>query len=108
MYVECLAMLPQLYMFQKQAGSDGSTVEVVLGHMVFALGFSRVFELLFWLISFSELSHYSGGRLVGYVVLLMQVGHLAMMGDFFFYYFQSMVTGKPMELPTASYADAVV
>lgn len=108
MYVECLAMLPQLYMFQKQAGLDGSTVEAVLGHMVFALGFSRVFELLFWVTSFSELSHYSGGRIVGYVVLLMQIGHLAVMGDFFYYYFQSVVTGKPMELPTLSYADAAV
>ena len=32
MYVECLAMLPQLYMFQKQAGADGSTVEVGIWH----------------------------------------------------------------------------
>ena len=76
--------------------------------MVFALGFSRVFELLFWVTSFTELSHYSGGRMVGYVVLLMQIGHLAIMGDFFYYYFQSVLTGKPMELPTTSYVDAVV
>jgi ER lumen protein retaining receptor len=76
--------------------------------MVFALGFSRVFELLFWITSFSELSHYSGGRVVGYVVLLMQIGHLAIMGDFFYYYLQSVVTGKPMELPTTSYLDGQV
>ncbi len=29
MYLECVAMLPQLYMFQRQAGTDGNTVEVI-------------------------------------------------------------------------------
>jgi ER lumen protein retaining receptor len=103
MYVECAAMLPQLYMFQKQAVSDGSkTVEAILGHMAFALGFSRVFELIFWVTSFTELTHYSGGRIVGWVVLLAQLGHLIVMGDFFYYYLISMLTGKPMELPTTT------
>lgn len=79
----------------------------MLGHMVFALGFSRVFELLFWVTSFKELSHHSGGRLVGYIVLMMQFGHLAIMGDFFYYYFKSVYAGTPMELPTSNYHDAV-
>lgn len=29
MYLECVAMLPQLYMFQRQASSEGNTVEVI-------------------------------------------------------------------------------
>jgi hypothetical protein len=68
--------------------------------MVFALGFSRVFELIFWVTSFTELLHYSGSRVAGYLVLLAQIGHVGIMGDFFFYYFRSISQGAPMELPT--------
>ena len=78
-----------------------------MGHMVFALGFSRVFELLFWVTSFKELSHHTGSRIVGYVILLMQLGHLGIMGDFFYYYAKSITTGKPMELPSSTYLDPV-
>lgn len=77
----------------------------MLGHMVFALGFSRVFEFLFWVTSFKELSHHTGSRLVGWIILFMQVAHMMIMGDFFYYYFLSLASGKPMELPTVSYLD---
>lgn len=30
MYLEAFAMLPQIYMFQKQAADEGGTVEVLL------------------------------------------------------------------------------
>jgi hypothetical protein len=40
---------------------------------VFALGFARVFELIFWVGSFKELSDWSGSRIPGYIVLLSQV-----------------------------------
>jgi hypothetical protein len=30
MYLECVAMLPQLYMFQRQASSEGNIVEVFI------------------------------------------------------------------------------
>ena len=100
MYLEAMAMLPQLYMFQKQAGDkEGGTVEVMLGHVTFALGFSRIFELMFWLGSFKEL-HNSSGKMPGYIVLLSQVGQLLIMGDFFYYYIVSVSKGVPMELPT--------
>ena len=99
MYLEAVAMLPQLYMFQKQAGDAGVTVEAILGHTVFALSFSRVFELIFWLYSFKELSNYAGSMASGYLVLFTQFGQLVIMGDFFYYYFKSLSRGLPMELP---------
>lgn len=68
--------------------------------MVFALGISRLFELTFWLTSYTELTHHSGSAIAGYLVLLAQIGHLGVMGDFFYYYFKSLSEGKPMELPT--------
>lgn len=67
---------------------------------MFALGFSRIFELVFWLGSFKELSDWNGSQIPGYIVLLSQLGHLLVMGDFFFYYFRSLSRGMPMELPT--------
>jgi hypothetical protein len=62
MYLEAVAMLPQIFMFQKQASEEGGTVEALIGHTVFALGFARVFELIFWLGSFKELSDHAGSR----------------------------------------------
>ena len=93
-------MLPQIYMFQKQAADLGGIVEALIGHTVFALGFSRVFELIFWLGSFRELADTAGSRLPGYIVLISQLGHLVVMADFFYYYFKSLSQGLPMALPT--------
>lgn len=106
MYLEAVAMLPQIYMFHKQANDEGGTVEALIGHTMFTLSFSRLFELIFWLGSFKELSDISGGRLPGYIVLLSQLGQLLLMSDFFFYYFKSISRGLPMELPT-SYSSIV-
>jgi len=107
MYVESVAMLPQLYMFQKQAAKEGGTVETLLGHTVFALGFSRVFELIFWCASYKELTDHLGSRTSGWIVLAAQIAHIIIMGDFFFYYGKSVSTGAPMELPKTIYTDTV-
>ncbi len=108
MYLEAMAMLPQIYMFQKQAAETKGAVDELIGHTVFALGFSRIFELIFWLSSFKELSDHAGSRFPGYIVLLSQFAHLVIMADFFYYYFKSLSVGAPMELPTTySQFDAV-
>lgn len=99
MYLEAVAILPQIYMFQKQAADEGGTVETLIGHTVFAVGFARVFELIFWLGSFKELADHSGSRLPGYIVLISQLAHLVIMADFFYYWFKSISKGVPMELP---------
>ena len=102
MYLEAVAMLPQIYMFQRQATADGTSVEPLVGHTIFAVGFSRIFEFFFWLGSFKELSDHSGGRIPGYVVLFSQIVHLVLMGDTFYYYMKSVSAGVPMQLPTNS------
>eukprot|EP01038_Epipyxis_sp_PR26KG_P012497 gene12497-16765_t len=101
MYLEACAMVPQIYMFQRQAADEGGTVEPLIGHTVFALGFARIFELIFWIGSFKELADTNGSRAPGYLVLISQIGHLVVMADFFYYYFMSISKGLPMELPTA-------
>ena len=83
MYIEAVAMLPQIYMFQKQAAEENGMVEAMIGHTTFALGFSRVFELIFWVNSFRELANETGGKAPGYIVLLSQLAHLVIMADFF-------------------------
>lgn len=100
MYLEAVAIFPQIYMFQRQAADEGGTVEALIGHTVFALGSARIFELIFWLGSFKELADSNGSRLPGYIVLFSQIGHLVMLADFFYYYFKSISRGLPMELPT--------
>jgi ER lumen protein retaining receptor len=77
-----------------------------MGHSVFALSSARVFELIFWIGSFKELSDHAGSRSPGYLVLLSQIIHIVIMADFFYYYFRSISRGVPMELPT-TYAGVV-
>lgn len=43
MYVEAAAMLPQLYMFQKQASDEGGSVEPLTGGSILFLSFSYYF-----------------------------------------------------------------
>lgn len=108
-YIEALAMGPQLYMFQKQAGDKGVTIDGALGHTVFAVAFSRIFELAFWVGSFKELStHHKGSTVSSYLVLLSQIAQLGIMGDFFYYYFVSLSQGKDVEIKPTTYASDVV
>lgn len=99
MYLESVAIAPQLFMFTKQAEAP---IEVLVAHCVAALGFARVVEMAFWLWSFHELADASGSKLVGYFVLVVQFVHVAIMGDFFYFYALSLRKGTPLQLPTAS------
>lgn len=99
LYVEAVAILPQLYLFQtRKGGIDG-----MLANYVFALGAARIMHLIFWVSSFQELndkqsSHFTG-QYPGYLVVLSQVVHILLMGNFFLLYIESARQGKPMYLP---------
>jgi hypothetical protein len=43
MYVEAVAMLPQLYMFQRQATDEGGTIEVLPLHNMFYALYSAMY-----------------------------------------------------------------
>jgi hypothetical protein len=104
MYLEALAITPQIYMFQKQASNQGGIVDPLIGHTVFALGFSRLFELIFWFGSFLELEDNSGSNIPGYIVLVSQLSHLTIMGDFFYFYFKAIRKGLPIQIPLKYYS----
>jgi len=97
MYLESVALIPQLYMFQKQ--SNG-IVELLTAHFVAALGFGRVMELIFWVYSYHELATTNGSTLPGYLALFSQLMQLLLMIDFFWYYFSAVKNATPLVLPS--------
>jgi len=99
MYLESTALIPQLYMFQKQASG---VVELLTAHFVAALGFGRLMEFFFWIYSYHELANSSGSRLPGYLALLSQFVQLVLMVDFFWYYYMAVKNATPLVLPQHS------
>lgn len=97
MYLESLALVPQLYMFQKQ---KTGVVELLTAHFVAALGFGRIMEFAFWVYSYHELSGSSGSSLPGYIALFAQVLQLLLMMDFFWYYIKAVKNATPLVLPS--------
>ena len=97
MYLESTALIPQLYMFQKQASG---VVELLTAHFVAALGFGRLMEFLFWIYSYHELASSNGSRLPGYLALFSQFVQLVLMVDFFWYYYKAVRSATPLVLPT--------
>jgi len=104
MYLESLAMIPQLYMFQKQTTG---VVELLTAHFVAALGFGRVLEFVFWVYSYQELATASGSRGPGYLALLSQFVQLVLMIDFFWYYVTAVKNATPLVLPSSANSNLV-
>jgi ER lumen protein retaining receptor len=99
MYLESTALIPQLFMFQKQASG---VVELLTAHFVAALGFGRLMEFFFWIYSYHELANSSGSRLPGYLALFSQFVQLVLMVDFFWYYYMAVKNATPLVLPSHS------
>jgi len=97
MYLETVALIPQLYMFQKQASG---VVELLTAHFVAALGFGRLLEFCFWIYSYHELTTHGGSRAPGYIALFAQFVQLVLMLDFFWYYYLAVKNATPLVLPS--------
>ena len=96
MFLESVAFLPQLYMFNK---NKTNVIEGIIAHCVCGLGVARFLEMIFWLRSYHELVNHSNSTTVGIFVLFAQFVHLVLMIDFFYLYFISLKRGLPMTLP---------
>lgn len=105
MYLESVALVPQLFMFQKQASG---VVELLTAHFVAALGFGRLMEFMFWVYSYHELATKSGSKLPGYLALLSQFMQLVLMLDFFWYYYLAVKNATPLVLPSHGAAMGMV
>jgi len=99
MYLESVALVPQLFMFQKQTSG---VVELLTAHFVAALGFGRIMEFAFWIYSYHELANSSGSKLPGYLALFSQFMQLVLMLDFFWYYYLAVKNATPLVLPSHS------
>jgi hypothetical protein len=97
MYLESAALVPQLFMFQKQSSG---VVELLTAHFVAALGFGRIMEFMFWIYSYHELANSSGSKLPGYLALITQFLQLVLMLDFFWYYYLAVKNATPLVLPS--------
>jgi hypothetical protein len=105
MYLESVALVPQLFMFQKQTSG---VVELLTAHFVAALGFGRVMEFMFWVYSYHELATSAGSKLPGYLALFSQFMQLVLMLDFFWYYYLAVKNATPLVLPSHGTAMGIV
>mmetsp|Transcript_11268 Transcript_11268/g.12870 ORF Transcript_11268/g.12870 Transcript_11268/m.12870 type:complete len:291 (-) Transcript_11268:130-1002(-) len=101
LYLEAVAMLPQLYLFTK----NGAEIESYVSHYVASQGFSRLSAIIFWIFSFHELNedHSSGFGIlrhyVGHFAMGAQIIQLVILGDFIYHYSNSLRKGIPLRLP---------
>jgi ER lumen protein retaining receptor len=80
LYVEAVAILPQLLMFQKSREKE---IELFTANFVFFTAVARSLHFFFWLSSYHELNDkaasYWGSRYPGQIVLLSQIVNLLVM-----------------------------
>jgi ER lumen protein retaining receptor len=88
-YLETVAILPQLVLLQRSGNVDNLT-----GQYVLFLGAYRAFYVLNWIYRYFTESHYF--RLIPWIAGLVQT---ALYADFFYYYFLSWKNNAKLQLP---------
>ncbi|CAD7968180.1 unnamed protein product [Amoebophrya sp. A25] len=91
LYMESLASLPQLFMFQREG-----KVHPWTAHFLAAQVMSKVANFIFWTSSFSELQdprHLPSKYFIGYWVLIVQGFQILLMGDFILQYTRCVSMG---------------
>jgi len=93
-YLESVAILPQLIMVQKTAREHQGTVRNITSHYVFCLGTYRALYLLNWVYRyFTEPKYWDP---IAWVSGLIQT---ALYSDFLYYYLKARYYGTNMQLP---------
>ena len=90
LYLESVAVLPQLFMFHREKKVEAFTTHFLAGQAA-----SRVFSFIFWFSSYKELNDPSKPMksYVGQWVMIMQLLQLVVMGDFIYHYIQCLRKG---------------
>jgi len=98
LYLESVAMVPQLFMMSKKGGE----VESLASHYIACVFVSRLLMITFWITSYMELRpKNSEFNLPGYGVMGAQMLQLVLFGDFMYYYVKSIREASKMVLPQA-------
>ena len=88
LWLESVAILPQLFMLQQTGQAESLTV-----HYIFALGLYRAFYILNWIYRYWFEGWFS---LVSFLTGIIQT---AVYSDFFYVYYKQVMKGKKFELP---------
>lgn len=100
MYLESVSIYPQLFLFQKKGGQ----IESHTSHYVSLQGLSRLFSLIFWWYTYSELnsemddSYSAFHSYTGYFIIGSQIIQIIIMGDFYYYYIKAILKGEKMSI----------
>jgi len=94
LYLECVSVLPQLFMFTKECKTQSHT-----SHFLAAQALSRLFSFMFWAVCFTDLADpdHHINQYVGHWVVGMQLLQLVIMGDFVYHYIRCIQKGIPLE-----------
>jgi len=108
LYLETIAMLPQLFMLTKLGGE----VEGMTSHFVVLVCAAKCFAWAFWFVGYPELAEgyvdadddgipedWGHSNYGGYAIILCYSIQLLGSGDFVYYYMKSVVTQTSMSLP---------
>lgn len=93
-YVEAVAIVPQLIVIHAQAKDTGGFVDALDSHYVFALGGYRLLYLFNWIYRLMTEPDYSS-----WIVWIAGLIQTFIYGDFFWYYLKARIEGKRMSLP---------
>ncbi|XP_020267565.1 ER lumen protein-retaining receptor A [Asparagus officinalis] len=88
-YLEAVAILPQLVLLQRSGNVDNLT-----GQYVFFLGAYRAFYILNWIYRYFYEAHYT--RWIPWIAGFIQT---ALYADFFYYYYLSWKNNSKLQLP---------
>lgn len=89
LYVDMVAMLPQLQVMMKNRGE----VEALTSHFVGATAMSRGVSLCFWYHGFAELAPLDGSfNLAGWAIILAHVFQVLLLCDFLYYYIRACLS----------------
>lgn len=96
LYLESVAMVPQLYMMSKKGGE----VETLASHYIACVFVSRLLMMSFWMNSYPELKPKGADfNLPGFGVMGAQALQVVLFGDFMWYYVKGLRTSSRMVLP---------
>jgi len=93
-YLEAVAIVPQLVMVHAVARQQGGFVEALTADYVFTLGGYRAMYLLNWIYRWLTETHYRN-----WIVWIAGVVQTGIYCDFFYYYLQARMSGQKMSLP---------
>jgi len=93
-YLEAVAILPQLIVVHKQAKETGGFVDALNSHYVFSLGGYRALYLINWIYRLLTEPDYTN-----WIVWVAGLVQTIIYCDFFWYYLKARIEGTRMALP---------